>query len=260
MGSRMEKYYRTNSNIKSRSLKNEKLYRTIYDVGEYTNIEGIASIEKTNEIDLTQIQELLKSAQKKQEPEMHESMLTKKEPLNVGISLMEDEEKIYDIRDVLNKAKMERGEKPEDYRQLNNTQYDILKKIRLDEPVEEQELKELINTITNTSMLNKLEDRELSLNLLSSLQAGEETMIREREQADNEEEVKDVEKTDSNIDKIDRSFFTSSFNFSDDDFEDLKDIKKTLKKNNFMIKALTFLITVIIISAAVYIVYNFYKP
>ena len=64
MGSRMEKYYRTNSNIKSRSLKNEKLYRTIYDVGEYTNIEGIASIEKTNQIDLTQIQELLKSAQK----------------------------------------------------------------------------------------------------------------------------------------------------------------------------------------------------
>ena len=51
----------------------------------------------------------------------------KKEPLNVGISLMEDEEKIYDIRDVLNKA-MERGEKPEDYRQLNNTQYDILKR------------------------------------------------------------------------------------------------------------------------------------
>ena len=43
-------------------------------------------------------------------------------------------------------------------------------------------------------MLNKLEDRELSLNLLSSLQAGEETMIREREQADNEEEVEDVEK------------------------------------------------------------------
>ena len=41
---------------------------------------------------------------------------------------------------------MERGEKPEDYRQLNNTQYDILKKIRLDEPVE-QELKELINIL-----------------------------------------------------------------------------------------------------------------
>ena len=51
--SRMEKYYRTNSNIKSRSLKNEKLYRTIYDVGEYTNIEGIARAEKTNQIDLT---------------------------------------------------------------------------------------------------------------------------------------------------------------------------------------------------------------
>ena len=126
MGSRMEKYYRTNSNIKSRSLKNEKLYRTIYDVGEYTNIEGIASIEKTNQIDLTQIQELLKSAQKTK-PEMRINAY-KKEPLNVGISLMEDEEKIYDIRDVLNKAKMERGEKPEDYRQLNNTQYDILKR------------------------------------------------------------------------------------------------------------------------------------
>ena len=62
---RMEKYYKSSSKVSSRCLKNEELYRTIYDASEYTNIEGIASIEKTNQIDLTQIQEFLKKNGKK---------------------------------------------------------------------------------------------------------------------------------------------------------------------------------------------------
>ncbi|MDD2181318.1 MAG: hypothetical protein PHW32_03000 [Bacilli bacterium] len=257
----MEKYYRTNNNIKSRSIKNEGLYRTIYDMGEYTNIEGIASIEKTNQIDLTQIQELLRSVEQKDRVINQTPIPEKVETSNVGVALLNEEEKSYDIRDVLSKAKTERGEVKSDYRQLNNTQYNILKKIKLDEPIEEQELKELIHTITNTSMLNKLEDKELSLNLLSSLQAGEETMIRDQEKLANvvAEENEKTENLDATIEEIDKSFFTSSMSFSDEDFEDLKDIKKNLKKNNLSIKALTFLLIVVIISAIGYIVYTIYQ-
>lgn len=251
---RMEKYYKSSSKVSSRCLKNEELYRTIYDTSEYTNIEGIASIEKTNQIDLTQIQEFLKKMENKEEPKIDDNVNKPKEIHKTQTSVMDDEVKNYDIRDVLNKAKTERPQQNMEHYQLNNTHYNIFKKIKMEELASEQELKELIHTITNTSMLNKLEDRELSLNLLSSLQAGEETMIREKQ------ELEEQEKTDINIDQIDKSFFTSGLNFCDEDFEDLKDLNKNLKKSNFLIKALTFLIIFIIIAAVIYFIYTIYKP
>lgn len=261
MSSRMEKYYKTNSNIKRRSIKNEELYRTIYDVGEYSNIEGIANIEKKNEIDLTQIRELLKSVESNSRETSRQVATPKTETKDVSVAVMDEEHKSYDIKDVLNKAKDERTEKTSEYHQLSNTQFNILKKIKIDEPLSEEEdqgLKELIHTITNTSMLNKLEDRELSLNLLSSLKDSENTITNEKSYIDNliNDEEKKPEEVKSKIDEIDKSFFTSSLGFCDEDFEDLKDIKKTLKKNTFFIKSLTFLLVAIIIGVVIYIVYN----
>ncbi len=252
---RMEKYYKLNNDVNSRCLKNQELYHTIYDTSEYTNIEGIANIEKTNQIDLTQIHELLKQVEPKKESQISQAVTRRREETpTTTATILEDENKNYDIRDVLTKAKTERPPKDPGHYQLNNTHYNIFKKIKLEEPDSPEELKELIHTITNTSMLNKLEDRDLSLNLLSSLQASEETMIREKE------ELKNQDKTDVNIDQIDKSFFTSSLNFCEEDFEDLKDIKKTLKKNNFLIKALTSLLIITILSIIIYFLYNFYKP
>lgn len=267
MGSRMEKYYRAGKTM-SRAVRNQDLYRTIYDIGEYSNIEGIASIEKTNQIDLNQIRELLKKANGEEKKEVIEPAFEKTERTSTSISLLEDEEKSYDIRDVLNKAKSERGQTSSRHHNLDNTQYNILKRIKIDEANnitninnDEQELKELIHTITNTSMLKKLGDQELSLDLLSSLKAGEETLIREREAfevSNNTEQLIKPEMT-SQLDNIDKSFFTSSLNFSEEDFEDLKDIGKTLKKNNLLIKFLTILLVVIIIAVVGYIVYTFYQ-
>lgn len=266
MRSRMERYYKTGK-YRSRMEKNQELYRTMYDVGEYTNIEGIASIEKTNQIDLKQIQELLRKVNNEEKKEIQESVATK-EPTSISTtieSIFDDEEKSYDIKDVLNKAKSERKDTSSKHHNLDNTQYNILKKLKINENKdysddEKHELKELIHTIANTDILNKLEDRELSLDLISSLKAGEETLIREREEMEkelNKEDSTQSEKT-AQLDNIDNSFFTSSLNFSEEDFEDLKDIGKTLKKNNLLIKILTILLVVIIISVAGYVVYTFF--
>ena len=266
MRSRMERYYKTGK-YRSRMEKNQELYRTMYDVGEYTNIEGIASIEKTNQIDLKQIQELLRKVNNEEKKEIQESVATK-EPTSIRTtieSIFDDEEKSYDIKDVLNKAKSERKDTSSKHHNLDNTQYNILKKLKINENKdysddEKHELKELIHTIANTDILNKLEDRELSLDLISSLKAGEETLIREREEMEkelNKEDSTQSEKT-AQLDNIDNSFFTSSLNFSEEDFEDLKDIGKTLKKNNLLIKILTILLVVIIISVAGYVAYTFF--
>ena len=61
MVSRMEKYYRNEVDTKQRSQKNKDLYRSIYDAGEYSNIEGIATMDKNNEIDITKVRNTLKN-------------------------------------------------------------------------------------------------------------------------------------------------------------------------------------------------------
>ena len=100
MASRMEKYY-NNSSVNTRSVKNENLYKNIYENTEYSNIEGIATIEKTNEIDLAQIRELLKEREEKKK----KSEVKREAPKVYTKPIYE--EKNYDIRDVLVKAKDE---------------------------------------------------------------------------------------------------------------------------------------------------------
>lgn len=244
MKSRMDKYYARTKQIKSRSSKNQSLYDSIYDEVEYSNIEGIASIEKTNRIDLSQIQELLKKSEKANYLLRQDGEKRDLNQSQVAVDFLEhDEEKNYDIRDVLNEAKIKREKIPNENRQMTNTQFDILKKLNIDETTGETELKELIHTITNTSLLNKLEDEELSLSLLSSLKGSGETIISDKPLIDDEVIV----------DEFDKSFFTSNLNFKNEDFED---IKENLKKNNILIKVLTFLLVVVIFAGAIYIIYN----
>ena len=60
----MERYYTKSSNPKSRIKNNEELYKKIYEMGEYTNVEGIATIESGNDIDLSKVKELLSKRDK----------------------------------------------------------------------------------------------------------------------------------------------------------------------------------------------------
>ena len=117
MKSRMDKYYDVND-TKARTTKNQQLYRTIYDEVEYSNVKGISIIEKNEKIDMDMIRDLINKS--------NELSREKKEPIRVvREEVIEDEsDRIYDIRDVLSKAKdnrvvdRNRIEKLEEYRLL----------------------------------------------------------------------------------------------------------------------------------------------
>ena len=64
MASRMERYHSGTSQSGTRSVRNENLYKNIYENAEYSNIESIATMDKTNEISIEQIKELLKILRK----------------------------------------------------------------------------------------------------------------------------------------------------------------------------------------------------
>ena len=174
MPSRMDRYYQSDEVSDKRTSRNHDLYKKIYEQAEYTNIEGIASIEKTNEIDISKIQELLKGREKK-EKKVEENTIQ-----IPSLSEASFDERNYDIREVLNKA---RDTKVEDdkKRSISNTEYNVLKNTKLKDRYnfeeDEKELKELLHTISKTGMLSKLEDNDLSLDLFSDLKSVDGTMI-----------------------------------------------------------------------------------
>lgn len=264
MASRMERYYKTNTETRKRSHRNESLYDTIYDdTTEYSNVEGIARIEKTNEIDINRIREMLKEEEAKKRKKMERPSFKKEVELpKYDIVSDKKEDRNYDIRDILVKAKKDKTDEENDkYRDLKNTQYNILKKIKLDDNIAKDtykekntSLQELIETVVqNNQELGELGDSELSLDLLDDLKSEHTSTAAVNKSSIKkileEEKEKQREKTDTNeeLRELDKSFFTSSLNFSDEDFDELKELSSTYRRNNILIKVLIGIIVIAII-------------
>lgn len=260
----MERYYKPASRTSKRSERNQELYREIYEVGEYSNIEGIATIEKSNEVDITKIKNMLKNREQYQQQRQFRQMIKKPEmeKLEDNSNHLENE-KNYDIRDVLNKAKV--NKKTEDkYHSLDDTGYNILKNLKeksMHREETEDELRELIDTITSNSELNQLATKELSLDMFDDLKSENNTIIEDKdaiktllEDAKNEE-IKKIRENE----EMDKSFYTSSLNFGESDFEQLSNINHNLKKNNVLIKILVFIILLLVTAGIIFLIYTLLK-
>ena len=242
MPSRMEKYYET----KSRTTKNKELYRTIYDEVEYTNVEGISVIEKNEKIDIEKIKELINGTNNINKPKEY-----KKEEIKPLVEEIE-EQKNYDIRDVLNKAKSERTDKDNRY---SNIKYNVLRNIdinsdpKVPEDINEEQLKSMIEAISNNSK------GEATSDLLDDLKSICDPNL--KKEVKEELENTQLQNTKFIQENLDKSFFTSSLDFSSEDFEELKEIKKDIKKNNLLTKILLFILLVIVITGVLFLVYHF---
>lgn len=246
MPSRMEKYYE----MKSRTVKNKELYRTIYDEAEYTNVEGISVIEKNEKIDIEKIKELINGTNNVNKPKEY-----KKEEIKPLVEEIE-EQKNYDIRDVLDKAKSERTDRDSRY---SNIQYNVLKNIDLNsdtkvpDNVNEEQLKSMIEAISNNSKNDYTSD------LLDDLKSICDPNLKNQVKEEINNENTQLQNTKLIQENLDKSFFTSSMDFSSEDFEDLKEIKENIKKNNLLTKILLFILLVIIITGVLFLVYHFTK-
>lgn len=243
MKSRMDKYYETEM-PKARTTKNQSLYRTIYEEVEYSNVEGISIIEKNEKIDMDMIKELInrnsdlnkeKTIVRPKTKEMyHEEVL--------------DDDKSYDIRDVLSKAKDSRVV---DNKRISDTQYNILKGININEAmnapeeVKTEDLKDMIEAISNNS-------KGYTMNLLDDLKSIYDPTMKEKI----EEKIED-EKPVFVKEELDKSFFTNSMGFNEDDFEDLKQIKDDVKTNNILTKILIVILSVVILVGIGFLVFHF---
>ena len=241
MASRMDRYTKTEV-PSGRSDRNKSLYKKIEDLDSYTNIAGIATIENKNEIDIQKVRELLRSK---------EAIKEKKEKVTEE-QVIEEDNRNYDIRDLLNKVKDENTK----YRSLSEKQNKILKKLneRSENKTPKEELKEnlsdLLNTISNNDIAEENSD---DVGLLDDLKS--DTMVGD---APSIKQIIDAEKDftkEMDTIKIDKSFYTSSFGFTQKDFEELKDMNHKIKKDNkFIITLLIILILIIVVGVVIYFI------
>lgn len=261
MASRMDRY--RNQELETtgmRTKRNEHLYARVEAPLEYSSVEGVARIDNTNSVDINKIKELLL---REEEPKKkHHSKIEKQEILEDTSELVtfnQLEDKNYDIRDILNKAKDEKEEDDDDkYRNLQNTGYDILKNIQVQKKPTE----------ISDQELNHVGDTTLSLSMLDNLQDNEEEEITETMSSKtirdllNEETSKDDDDDDDFEEQrtLDNSFFTSSLNFSEEDFNELSDeLDEPKKKENLIVKVLIFIIMVVLTTVAIFVLANYLK-
>lgn len=291
MQSRTEKYSYNIEQEDARSNKNKNLYSEVYNSDFYTEI---AELENTNEVDLSKIKELLQNREEYQKAKNYKDILgSKDEDKILDVMVDEEEEKIYDVNSIMERAKEERRE-TENYKK-STTEYDILKKLNLisiEEKAkdmlqtnkrEEEKLRELIDTITmKKEEILDAADQGASSDFLDDLR-GETTILKGNEtylkgdttiiddkpldkslikdtlvgEMISVAPKKDSKKLEKTIeDKIDRSFFTSSLGLTKNDFEDFKDFSKH-SKHSLIIKILLFFVVAIMLTIG-FFVFNTY--
>ena len=248
MASRMDRYNDRPGNSNGRSRKNEDLYKRIQDMDSYSNIEAVHTIAKTNEIDITKVRELIKNRENyKREKQYRNAFNIEDKPKEKEIDKFFQDEKTYDIMDVLDKAKVNHNEDKAN-RSLKKMHYDVINELNLrNEKYDdsEEELKDLINTITNK---NDSEDVGLLDNLTSNTMVGDASSIHKIV-----EEEKEEQKKNDNTAEMDKSFFTSTMSFSDEDFEEFKNMGKHVRKNNILIIILMIIIILAIIGFVIFL-------
>ena len=217
MASRMDRYRIE----EGRSVRNQNIYKELEELGTYTNIEGIANIEDSNEIDISKIKEMLKNRENYQKEKRFKELLKNEEHEENAIESTEEEEKNYDIKDVLTDALKSRKVTDNDNHKIELSKYEIIK--------------ELIDKKAKTSQ------EEVEGNLLDSL-------IDNTEKKDlTIKQVIDEAKSEQE-EEMDKSFFTNSLSLTSSDFEDLKEMHTDIKRNNRLLKIVAWILGIAILA------------
>ena len=277
---RMERYDSSNRNtVRSRTEKNKDLYNDLGRLEKYTTLTDVSKIDA---VELSSAKKNYRTREgyhslKDYDMNIEEKPKERKE-LDEFNFLYNNEHKTYDINKVLEEAKeLREKDALEKKRKLHNEKYNILESSEEDlekfkeetklrhKPIEnEEELEELIHTITSKELREEIDKAESNDNnsLLSDLMAtnvNEEvlkpiaTKIEDSKVEDNTKKLDKVkEKTMSLKDEIDKSFYTKSLDLSEEDFE--SDDEEEVKPSKF-IGFLKFLFSLILILAVGFGVY-----
>lgn len=315
MDSRVDKYYGdvdTISTTQTRSSRNARLYRQVYD--EHGDLENLPLADNTNEIDMDKLKKLISEMNVKEEESGHtysydDLNILEKKKRNI------DENKVYDINKLLEKARYENEKLKEPENDMLKTSKNILSKLdntldlnlRSDytdnkDNIESSKDNELDMTremkyhtkqISTDPLIEQvMPDNDLAMDLFFDLKPIGDTVVTKPvrnteiepvkeitknpfDTNDNKELSKDIFNTNkmkkpdidnlvdtSDIDviknnKIDEDFFTSSYKFSDRDFNDDDEFFEDSNAGNIIKILLLILVILVFAGVIVYFVLNY---
>lgn len=308
MRSRMERYEKEEQGQTARrSNKNQELYENIGRNTKYTNFTDVTN---ANAFDLGTAQKNYRTREGYHQIKEYNDFVpepkVKKELDEFNYLYQDHENKVYDINSVIAEAKKNRIKKDEmeAKRKLKNTNYNILASLNPEElekyrkekvertKPDEEELRELIDTITSKTLAGEI-DQRTSVDLLSDLMATNMMDRVEMPQKDEEEspedeienEPEDTEEIEEKLslskeildkdqinkvnklkeekgsgsimDESDTDFYTRSMDLSDKDFEMDDEFKE--KKMPLAIKIILIILVIAVIAVAGYFIYkNFF--
>lgn len=232
-----------NSDSLSRVDRNKTLYDDMY---ENTNYSNMVVIDDSNEIDINKIKEII-DREKKRETRQERNNFNKEEYDNIKEETKTDE-KLYDINQVLRRAKENRNiiedanekRKFQNYKFNDNIEEELNKTRKVYENLikEEKELLNLMNTMTDVS---------------SNTIANE--MFQDLTKDDNFTEVLEDITENVGIKQIDKDtteYSTDTFMFNTKDFEDLDDLRDDVKRSSVFIKVLIILMVLAVLGTLYY--------
>jgi DNA-binding transcriptional MerR regulator len=124
----MEKYY-NEMPLTRRTSRNKELYKEVY--GNYSSLENLPIADNTNEIDMEQLQEIVKRENVKQMPKEETSHM-----IATKIKEEDDTYKVYDINKILEQAKS--NYRPKEEKKIISPTYKFLSTLESNElPVTE---------------------------------------------------------------------------------------------------------------------------
>lgn len=293
MQSRMDKYNTKQNTSKSRTQKNQDLYESVRNstLTEF-NVNSNMSVIDTNadSIDVNKVRKMLDKKYNDYSPKRRSIELPSYDEPIVEEPLVDTKE--YDINAILQKAKQGKNVdyNKERLKKVREAQYEILNNLDLElkkveeaknsnrKKADEDNLMNLINTITQLELKNKQESKNKeisqSLELLSDLSDDDNTEttdvvtnlekeelkeeVSKEVKIDENKEVKTDENNDKNNDKLREDHIEetlSKLNIDISNYDDFSDVSKR-DTGALVIKILIFLIIIALVIGAVYILNN----
>lgn len=277
MASRMQRYEENSENkgARTRTSRNQELYQDLGKTEKYTTFTDVSKIEA---IDLEEAKRNYHTRQGYHQAREYnffeeEKPKVRKELDEFNYLYPKEEKKSYNLNEVLSEAKRQREKDDlERKRKLHNEKYNILESSQEDlekfkkevkktiKPVEnEEELEELIHTITSKELREKI-DKEKETSLLSDLMATsnlDEVVEAVPEKTETQHKIEPIKKEEDKTKplEIDKSFYTKSLDLTEEDFDDEEEGEK--KKTPVILIFLKLLLSIAIIGGVGIGVYYF---
>lgn len=248
------------NNVDKTSIKSTRMGRNQYlydEINSKIGYEEFSSLDTQTKIDLSSITGNNTTREKYQQIKDYKDFVTIDKKVDVVTTIEPVKEiKVFDINSILEEARKNRTEKDEleRKRKPKDDDFSELEKIknedvRIGNGFDENELTDLINTITSHELAYEIKSAEEN-GLLDELLA---TNVNMRVQDGIAEEVLEESKKI----KLDSSFYTKSMDLSEQDFELSDEIEEEKQKHRKILIA--FISIVLFIGVAILIVLGLKK-